>query len=163
MSVRAPKILRGDRFTKALGILKAGRLSPFDLILELLNDNNADYAGYRNELYKENNSKLPSILDSILVTSAGKQKLWSWMRPRALEIVCQVIDEEMDSVTKGDILPGISAITPDFIKSWTVADAQEHAPFLKGVLLRAAQTSLAKENNIQKDPHAVCVDRIGNY
>ncbi|KAH9011630.1 hypothetical protein EDB85DRAFT_2159783 [Lactarius pseudohatsudake] len=113
---------RAERIGKALGLLKDGRLSPFDLILEVLNDNNVEYAGYRNELYKVGNQKLAKILDSILTADSGKQKLWLWMQPHALEIVCEVVDKEMDSVTKGELLPGVSAITPDFIKSWTVED-----------------------------------------
>ncbi|KAF8272425.1 hypothetical protein EI94DRAFT_1566159 [Lactarius quietus] len=90
------------------------------------------------------------------MTHAGKQKLWSWVRPHALEIVCEVIGEEMDTITKGEILPGISAITPDFIKSWTVANVGEQAPFLTAVLLHAAQTSRAKENNKKKQPESMC-------
>jgi hypothetical protein len=141
-----------------IGILKAGRLSPFDLVIELLDNDNAEYYGYRTKLYKPGNTKLSKILDSILGNHSGKQKLWSWMRPLALEIVSEAIDKEMDSVTKEEILPGISSITPGFIKSWTVADVGERTPFLTAVLLRAAQTSLAKENNKKKHPKAVCVE-----
>ncbi|KAF8274044.1 hypothetical protein EI94DRAFT_1768902 [Lactarius quietus] len=147
---------RVERITKALGVLKDGRLSPFDLILEVLDSNNTEYAGYRNELYKSKNDKLQKILDSVLITDSGKQKLWSWMRPHALEIVCGVIDEEMDSITKEDILPGLSAISPDYIKSWTVADVSEQLPFVTQVLRRAAQTFLAKETNKKKHPEAMC-------
>ncbi|KAF8262352.1 hypothetical protein EI94DRAFT_1602652 [Lactarius quietus] len=78
------------------------------------------------------------------------------MRPHALEIVCGVIDEEMDSITKEDILPGLSAISPDYIKSWTVADVSEQLPFVTQVLRRAAQTPLAKETNKKKHPKAMC-------
>src|SRR6266702_5118367 len=151
------KMSQNERIEKALGLLKDGRLSPFDLVLEVLDDENAKYTGYRNELYKVGNQKLSKILDSILATDSGKQKLWSWMRPHALKIVCEVIDEEMDSVTKEELLPGISAITPDFIKSWAVADVCEQAPFLTEVLLRAVETSRAKENNKKKHPAAVCI------
>ncbi len=151
------RMSRTERIEKALGLLKDGRLSPFDLVLEVLDDENAKYTGYRNELYKVGNQKLSKILDSILATDSGKQKLWSWMRPHALKIVCEVIDEEMDSVTKEELLPGISAITPDFIKSWAVADVCERAPFLTEVLLRAVETSRAKENNKKKHPAAVCI------
>ncbi|KAF8266824.1 hypothetical protein EI94DRAFT_1583489 [Lactarius quietus] len=90
------------------------------------------------------------------MTHAGKQKLWSWVRPHALEIVCEVIGEEMDTIPKGEILPGISAITPDFIKSWMVVNVGEQAPFLTAVLLHAAQTSRAKENNKKKQPESMC-------
>ena len=151
---------RADRFLKALALLKDGGLGPFDLVLSVLDGNNPDYSGYRNELYKDKSSKLPSILDAILATDAGKQKLWSWMRLHALEIVCSVIDEEMGSMTKAECLSGISAITPEFIKSWTGATTCKQTPFLTEVLLRASQTSRAKENNKKKHPEAQCI-RIG--
>ncbi|KAH9036081.1 hypothetical protein EDB84DRAFT_1398153 [Lactarius hengduanensis] len=150
------RMSRSERIKKAISLLKDGWLSPFDLILEVLNEYNADYTGYRNELYKEKSSKLQRILDSILAAESGKRKLWSWIQPHALEIVCETIDEEMDSITEEDHLPGLSAITPDFIKSWTVANGQERAPCLTGILLRAAETSRAKENNKKKHPEAMC-------
>ncbi|KAN0135284.1 hypothetical protein V8E53_006849 [Lactarius tabidus] len=78
------------------------------------------------------------------------------MRPHALELVSEVIEKEMDSIVKTEILPGLSAITPDFIKSWTVVDVSKCAPFLTSVLLRAAQTSLVKETNKKKNPEAMC-------
>lgn len=151
---------REERIAKAIDILKGGRLSPFDLILEILDHSNSDYASYRIELYKDNSSKLFRILDSILAADSGKKKLWSWMRPHALELVCEDIDNEMNAVTKEELLSGLSDMTPDFIQNWDVADFCERAPFLYGVLLRAAQTRLAKERNKKKHPQAVCVKYI---
>ena len=149
-----------EKIAHVVGLLKDWWLSPFDLILDILDNNNAEYAGYRNELYKVRNQKLSSILDIIIKVDSGKQKLWLWMRPHALDIVCEAIDDEMDSVAKGEILPGLSAISPDFIKSWVVADIHEQAPFLTKVLLRAAQTSRAKEKNKKKLPIAVCASMV---
>lgn len=146
---------RSERLAKAIGVLKDGWLSPFDLLLEVLDESNPEYAKYRIELYKEKSTKLSRILDHIVATESGKRKLWSWIQPHALGVVCQVIDDEMDSVTTEDILPGLSAIDPEFIKSWAVADVSEKAPFLTQVLCRAAQTSLAKEKNKKKHPDAV--------
>ena len=149
------KMSRSERLAKAIGVLKDGWLSPFDLLLEVLDESNPEYAKYRIELYKEKSTKLSRILDHIVATESGKRKLWSWIQPHALGVVCQVIDDEMDSVTTEDILPGLSAIDPEFIKSWAVADVSEKAPFLTQVLCRAAQTSLAKEKNKKKHPDAV--------
>jgi hypothetical protein len=147
-----------ERIAKAVSVLKDGWLSPFDLILEVLNEHNPEYAGHRSELYKDKSTKLARILNSILATDSGKRKLWSWMQPHALNVVCEAIDGEMDSVTKGEVLPGLSAITPEFIKSWEIPDVRERAPFLTGVLLRAAQTSRAKDMNKKKNPESVRVE-----
>ena len=48
-------------------------VSPFDLILEILDHSNSDYASYWIELYKDNSSKLFQILDSILAADSGKK------------------------------------------------------------------------------------------
>ena len=60
---------RAQRFEDVLGILREGRLSPFDLMVELLDDSNLKYWAYRTELYKEENQKFSEILD--LVFSNG--------------------------------------------------------------------------------------------
>lgn len=147
---------REERIQEVLTLLKDGNLSPFDVILEVLDEANPGYSSYRNELYKEGNRKLSTILDCILTTESGKQKLWSWMRPNALMCISDTIDTEMDSVAEKDRLSGLAEIDPDFIKSWTVATASERAPVLTEILFRAAQTSRAKERNKRKHPDSVC-------
>jgi hypothetical protein len=44
-----------------------GNLSPFDLILEILDNCKPEYTGYRVELYKDGNRELPRIIDSVYV------------------------------------------------------------------------------------------------
>jgi len=66
---------RAQRFEDVLGILREGRLSPFDLIIELLDDSNLKYWAYRNKLYKEENKKLSKILELIILSAPGKEKL----------------------------------------------------------------------------------------
>ena len=158
---RSSRISRSDRFANAINVLKDGGLSPFDLMLEVLDQKNPQYDGYRAELFKVNNTKLSKILDLIAAVNVGERKLRSLIRPLALEIVCEAIDKEMDSVAKGEILPGLHAISPEFIKSWTVADVSAQAPTLTCVLKRAAQTSLAKEKNKIKHPDAVLIVELG--
>lgn len=80
------------------------------------------------------------------------------MQLHALKIICEAIDEGMDTVTKGELLPRISAITPDFVKLWTVGEVGKQAPILTAMLIHVAQTSVAKETNKKKNPEAVCVE-----
>src|SRR5271169_2160078 len=61
---------RAQRFEDVLGILREGRLSPFDLMVELLDDSSLKYWAYRNELYKEENKKLSEILGLIFMLVA---------------------------------------------------------------------------------------------
>ena len=155
---RPSRISRAERIQDVLTLLKDGYLSPFDVVLEILDERNPGYSGYRNEFYKEGNQKMPKILDLIIAAGAGKWKLWSWMRPYALVLVCEDIDNEMNTVTKEDLLTGLADITPDFIKSWTIENSCKRAPVLTKILQRAAQTYLAKAKNKKKHPRAVCFD-----
>ena len=145
---------RAQRFEDVLGILREGRLSPFDLMVELLDDSNLKYWAYRNELYKEENQKLSEILDLVFLNGPGKEKLMEWMLPHALEVVCSKVSDEMDVVQEVEKLPGLDAITPEFIKAWRVSGHQEIAPFLFKILLAAAETASAKEKNKNQAPES---------
>ncbi|KAF8872668.1 hypothetical protein CPB84DRAFT_1799050 [Gymnopilus junonius] len=137
-----------SRIDEVLKLLRKGRQSPLTF--------KPQYSAYRTEFYKDDNQKLFKILDSISA-SDGKRKLRSWMqRPDALDLVCEIIGDEMDAVKKVEQLPGLAAITPEFIESWTISDSQELAPSITRILLAVAETPSAKEKNVLKSPVAVC-------
>ena len=76
---------------------------------------------------------------------------------QGLGIFCDIINDEMNTVKGVEKLPGLAAITPEFIKSWSVPGCRELAPtLLTQILLSAAETRLAKEKNKIKSPVAVC-------
>ena len=145
------------RVQDTLAILRGRRLSPFDLILEILDEKKPEYSYHRTEFYKEGNEKLTKILDAILSSEPGKIKLRNWMRqPATTDLFCDVITQEMNNVQKAEQLPGIAAITPEFIKNWSIFPRRELAPCLLHVLSTAAQTAVAKEKNKIKEPDMVC-------
>ena len=117
-----------------LSIPREGGLSPFDLILHLLDDANLKHW---DELYKES-KKLSEILERISSNAPGKEKVKELILPYALEIVSNKVRDEMDLVQEK--LPGLDAITPQFIETWHVSGHQEKAPFLFKILLAAAET-----------------------
>lgn len=145
-----------DRISDVLEILRGRRLSPFDLILQILDEDKHQYAQHRNEFYKESNQKLFKILNIILANNAGKRKLRTWIRQaEPLNLVCDIVSEEMTCLQEEYLQPGISAITPEFIKTWTISPHRELAPYLTRILLAAAQTTIAKEKNKKKKPEVV--------
>ena len=146
---------RAQRFEDVLGILRERRISPFDLVIELLDDSNSKYWAYRNELYEAENKKLNEILDLIFLNAPGKEKLTEWMLPHALEVICRKVSNEMDAVQEAEKLLGLDAITPEFIEAWRISGHQEKAPYLFEILLAAAETASAKEKILKKSPLAV--------
>ena len=106
--------------------------------------------------YKEGNKKLYKILDAVLLSGPGKSKLRTWMQqPVTVNLFCDVIMQEMNNVQKAELLPGITAITHEFIKN-TISPHQELAPSLLNVLSTMAWTTIAKEKNKIKEPDMVC-------
>jgi hypothetical protein len=55
---------QSERIHDILTLLRDGRLSPFDLIQEILDDDTPQFASFRKEFYKEGNEKLEKILDA---------------------------------------------------------------------------------------------------
>ncbi|KAF8153393.1 hypothetical protein B0H34DRAFT_820729 [Crassisporium funariophilum] len=116
-----------------------------------------DEIGYQAEFYKESNQKLYSILDRINSNASGKTKLSTWIKGPGLILVCKVIGDKMDNVQQVEkISGGLSSITPEFIKSWSIANYSDLAPATTKILLSAAETSLAREQNTKKSPNAIC-------
>ena len=76
-------------------------------------------------------------------------------RPVAVDLFGEVITQEITKVQKAELLPGIAAITPEFIKRWTISTHRELAPCLFRVLSTVAQTTDAKEKNKIKKPDMV--------
>ncbi|KAJ3507600.1 hypothetical protein NLJ89_g6211 [Agrocybe chaxingu] len=48
-------------------------MSPFDLLIDILDESKPEYSAYRPKLYEENNKKLDMILDHIAGAEAGKR------------------------------------------------------------------------------------------
>jgi hypothetical protein len=145
-----------ERVQDALALLRGCRLSPFDLVLEILDKDKPEYSYHRTEFYKEGNEKLSKILDAIVSSGPGKSKLRTWMRrPVAVDLFGDVITQEINNVQKVELLPGIAAITPEFIKNWTISPHRELAPCLLHILSTVAQTTDAKEKNKIKKPDMV--------
>ena len=87
-----------ERVWDTLVLLRGCRLSPFDLVLEILDEEKPEYSCYRTEFYKEGNEKLYKILDAVLLSGPGKSKLRTWMRqPATVNLFCDVITQEMNN------------------------------------------------------------------
>ena len=150
-----------SRITEILSLLRGGRLSPFDLVLEVLDKSQPKYSSYQVEFYKENNQKLSMILDKITSSARGKIKFSSWLKSESgLKLVCEIIGGKMDEVQKVEKLSTLASVTPEFIKDWSISGCPELAPCMTEILLAAAETSLAHEKNKKKMPDAVRISTL---
>ena len=90
-----------------------------------------------NSIKKTVKNLYDSQCDSINVL--GKQKPRKWMQQsQGIGIFCDIINVELDTVKGLEKLPGLAAITPEFINSWSVSGCKELARTLTQILLSAA-------------------------
>ena len=100
---------------------QANYLSPFNLVLRVLDEGNAQYSFYRAEFYKNNCQNLFKILDAISINGLGKLGR-RMQQSQDLGIFCDIINDEMDAVKDIEKLPGLASITPEFMSD----DLQQH-------------------------------------
>lgn len=145
-----------DRIEEVLALLRGARQGPFDLVLEILDEDKPEYVHHRAKFYGDNNTKLFELLDIVAANAYGRNKIRTWLKQsQALKLICDIVSEEMNAVQKADQLPGIAAVDLEFLNNWAVSSDHEVAPCLFKILRSAAQTTRAQEQNKIKTPDVV--------
>jgi hypothetical protein len=85
--------------------------------------------------------------------------LLKWMRPYALEQVCETIYDEMDALTL-EFHTTTTTITPEYLMSWSLKENVEDlvdakTPCLLSIIHVTSQTQNTLEKNKKKDTTAV--------
>ncbi|KAF7371830.1 hypothetical protein MVEN_00039800 [Mycena venus] len=132
------------------------QISPFQLILQVLNPDDWHYDYYRNHLYREDSTRFSDLIEAIMRDEHGKMKLLECMRPHLLDFACSTVAEQMEERRATLILSGIGVITPEFINAWNIEEEVDTTPFLTHILETAAQTEHAKAHNKIKHPEKMC-------
>ncbi|RXW20346.1 hypothetical protein EST38_g5509 [Candolleomyces aberdarensis] len=154
---RAPRRSLAQKVTKILPSFKAADISPFDASIVLLDEINIDFQRYRTEAFKEDNKKLPAILDTMAGSQGGRAKLVEWLKgPTGTEVLRDIIGEEMDALRDLYHLKGLKDIDPLYIEDHTLVNLANDAPFTMQLLVSAAQTKRQEEENVKKEPEQVC-------
>jgi hypothetical protein len=150
-----PRISRYRKINNVLAQLREGNISPVEVLIQVLDPVDVAYDRYRTHLYREESTKLAELVDAIMSDDAGKRKLLEVMRPHLLDFACDIVAEQMQQRRNQSFLPGIAAITPAFIDSWSIDEANNPTPFLTRILETAAQTDHARQHNKMKKPEKV--------
>ncbi|KAJ7356524.1 hypothetical protein DFH08DRAFT_921976 [Mycena albidolilacea] len=120
-----------------LSDIRTDRISPVDILIQVLDTQNTLYDRYRGNLYRNDSTKLSELLHVIMDDYSGKAKLRECLR-------------------KGSMLQGVSIVDPAFIEDWNLDEQIDTTPFLTQILHTAAQTATAKANNKLKQPEKMC-------
>lgn len=160
-STRAPKRSLSEKVAELLVPFSKAELSPFDMIVVLVDENTAGFHKYRAKLYHPDNTKLATILDSIASSKGGREKLKEWMRgDQGAGIVGEMIGEELDGLRSSYTLKGVADITPEYIMDRSPNSFSDDVPFTYGILKAAAQTKRQLNENTTKSPEQVCISLI---
>ena len=116
---RGPRTSRTGKISEVLTSLRKSKLSPLDLIIEIVNTSNTAYDNYRQKMYEESGRrKLISILDMIMDDGRGKSVLLDWMRPHVLQQVHETVHDEMNALTL-ELCTTMNTITPEYLMVWS--------------------------------------------
>jgi hypothetical protein len=144
-----------EKIDSIIQYLRSLQISPFQLILQVLNPDDWHYDQSRNHLYREDSTRLSDLVEAIMRDKDGKRKLLECMRPHLLDFACCTVAEQMAERRATSILSGIGVVTPEFIDAWNIEDEIDTTPFLTRILETAAQTEHAKAHNKIKHPEKV--------
>ncbi|KAJ7206287.1 hypothetical protein GGX14DRAFT_367375 [Mycena pura] len=148
-----------DTYTKIhtlLAELRRDRISPVDILIQVLDPRDISYDRYRGNLYRDDSTKLAQLIEQIMLDYNGKKKLMHCMDSHLMEYACEKVADEMVTRRKKSTLQGINAVTPAFIEAWNLDEEKDCSPFLTNILETAAQTDRAKAQNKKKRPEKMC-------
>ncbi|KAJ7254873.1 hypothetical protein C8J57DRAFT_1075995 [Mycena rebaudengoi] len=139
-----------------LATLRRDKISPVDILIQVLDPDDLAYDRYRSHLYRDDGQKMKVLLDTIMKDAAGKRKILDCMHPYLLDFACEVVREQMQTRRDSSILQGVSVVTPEFIERWNIDEEIDTTPFLTRILETAAQTEYAEAHNKIKKPQKMC-------
>jgi hypothetical protein len=91
-----------------------------ELLTSVVDGRDPEFITYRYALFSEKNqSQLQNLFSLILKDEKGSHIMQEWMKPCAVQQVCETIHKEMDAA-KPYLQMSIKDITPEFISNWDV-------------------------------------------
>jgi hypothetical protein len=148
---RAKKIPVNTRIKAVLEDLCDGRMNVLDMLDVILTS--VDFEMHQIKLYERGGAKLRALLDKMMLDDNGKDVLHEWMRPYAMQQVCETVQEEMTELDKA-FCTSIPSITPAYVLNWTMQkDVEKPVDKAAPSLLRVIRASLTRrsQKNKKKD------------
>ena len=152
-----PQLLTpNERINNILTILQDLRMSPIDLLMTTLGPQ-IQYKHYKDSFYHGNSQAIGQFLNVVDGEKRGHDKLMEWVNVRVLDIVLKKITKEMDSLRLFRM--SIKDLTPEFLMEFNLQSVitevlEDRSPWLRRILLTAAQTRRASvENTTKKVEH----------
>jgi hypothetical protein len=108
-----------------LNTLREAKLTPLEFLTCLFDDSVDEFATFRDAFYKEHHlHRLSDLLNVFWKSDKGSRYMKDWMRPRAVDLICDTIHTEMDCA-KSHLQMLMMDITPEFISTWDINGLME--------------------------------------
>ncbi|KAJ6550618.1 hypothetical protein DFH09DRAFT_1319795 [Mycena vulgaris] len=148
-------------------MLRDARISPTDILLEMLDPEKAEYNHHRAMFYSDSGSKMRALLDAIVSDPRGELIFSTWVKPRAVDLACELVSGQMDLMVKSlSTVKSVTLLTPSFLRAWNlhqnvINPANTLAPDLVKILYSSLNTRKALLKNKNKNSETALYSIIG--
>ncbi|KAK7013155.1 hypothetical protein R3P38DRAFT_2640298 [Favolaschia claudopus] len=156
-----PKGSEDEKIGVILQMLRKARISPTTLFLAALTKST-----YADKFYTSE-TRPTQLLETLYDDPRGKLILDEWFWPHSLDLVCDRLTSEANSMVKSlSTHKSVSDMTPEFLRSWSLKDtvakkADEEAPTLLRVLRCTLNDQKSLEKNKKKSNETACYTLLG--
>lgn len=118
---RKERVSKKETICNILDTLRNAKMSPIQFLTAVLDETDQEYIYFRDAFYTEHKSsqRLANFLDVVWESPKGCHMLKDWMRPHAINLICEIIDEEMERA-KPNLQYSTKDVTPEFISTWNI-------------------------------------------
>lgn len=148
--LRDHKVTKADVAYGSLKRLQKAKLTLIDLLGYVVSGH-GDFLPYHQAFFSEKNGPaLLDILSKIFDDPKGADLTREWLLPRAVDVVCETIHQEMEQA-KPLLRMNADQVTPDFIDNWDINKIMEPVerltPTWSAVFEAAAESKSSKKKN----------------
>jgi hypothetical protein len=154
--LRKKKTTKAETIKLVQNILSDADLTPTLLLLHLLGPQTSNPLARTAFFRRTNEDNISQLLSTILEDDKGSRILKKWMVPHAVDIVCDLVNEEMEAA-KPNLFMTTAQTTPEFVEGWdinTIMDpiAKDITPIWSSVLHAASEPKGSHDKQSRNRP-----------
>ena len=156
--LRKKKTTKVEAIKLVQNILLDADLTPTLLLLHLLGPDTSNPLARTAFFRQTNEDNICQLLSTIIEDDKGSRILKKWMVPHAVNIVCDLVNEEMEAA-KPNLFMTTAQTTPEFVEGWdinTIMDpiAKNITPTWSSILHAASEPKGSHDKQSRNRPTA---------
>lgn len=156
LRLRKKKTTKVEAIKSVQNILLEADLTPTLLLLHLLGPNTSNPLARAAFFRRTNEDNICQLLSTIIEDEKGSRIFKKWMVPHAVNIVCDLVNEEMEAA-KPNLFMTTAQTTPEFVEGWdinTIMDpiSKDITPTWSSVLHAASEPKGSHDKHSRNRP-----------